>query len=201
MALRAVDKVGKRYGRLVVVKREIRDQQGTFWFCQCDCGKTTVAQSGHLNAGMRVSCGCAQDGSHNKTHGMSRSSEYAAWDNARDRCRNPKNRKYPLYGGRGISMCKEWSESFEAFLADMGKKPTKKHTLERLDGNSGYTPENCVWATPVQQNNNRSINRYIDVNGKSLTIAQASRLTGIPHATILGRLNAGKTDKEALRNG
>lgn len=201
MPKQAEDKTGKRYGRLVVVRREMRQKPGSFWLCQCDCGKTTVAHSGHLNAGMRVSCGCAQDGSKSKTHGMSHSPEYRAWTNARDRCRNQNNRKYPLYGGRGISMCAAWSESFEAFFADMGKRPTKKHTLERLDGDSGYTPENCVWATSTQQNNNRSINRYVTVEGKSLTIAQASRFTGVPHAPILGRLRAGKSDQEAIKNG
>lgn len=200
MPIRAEDKTGKRYGRLVVLSRQARDKPGAFWLCQCDCGRTTVAHSGHLNAGMRVSCGCAQDGSQSRTHGMSHTPEYRAWDNARDRCRNPNNRKFPLYGARGITMCESWSKSFQAFFADMGRRPTKKHTLERLDGNSGYNSENCVWATPVQQNNNRSFNRYIECGGRSLTIAQASRKTGIPHATILGRLRAGKSDEEALNN-
>lgn len=199
MPPRAKDKTGMRFGKLVVVRRD-HTRNGTFWLCQCDCGSTTSAPSGHLNNGSRKSCGCAQDGSHTRTHGMSHSSEYRAWTNARHRCTNPNNRKYPLYGGRGIRMCAQWALSFDTFIRDMGRKPTARHTLERLDSNGDYTPENCVWATAIQQNNNRSFNRKLQFQGRLVTVAQASRATGIPHGTIISRLDSGKSDEEALSN-
>jgi hypothetical protein len=191
--------VGAIIARLTV-KSETRlpGKKGRFFVCSCSCGGETVAYRGHLLNGSRVSCGCQMKVTKTR-HGMAHSPEYKAWENARSRCQNPRNKKFPIYGGRGITMSAEWSTSFEAFIRDMGKRPTLKHTLERLDSNSGYNSENCVWATRIQQNNNRSFNRHVAYQGRSLTIAQASRATGIPQATILGRLNAGKTDEEALQ--
>jgi hypothetical protein len=156
---RAIDRTGQRFGRLVVLGRDYTRNRGAFWLCRCDCGKTTVAPSGHLTAGMRVSCGCAQDGSYNVKHGMSHSPEYRAWENARSRCRNPKNRKYPLYGGRGITMCEQWATSFDAFLADVGRRPSAAYSLDRIDGDRGYEPGNCRWATIDVQNRNRVFGR------------------------------------------
>jgi hypothetical protein len=132
---------------------------------------------------------------------MSHSAEYKAWDSARNRCRNPKNRKFRLYGGRGINFCDRWNNSFENFLSDMGVKPSPDHSLDRKDSNGDYTPENCRWATIVEQNNNRSFNRRLVVNGQAITVAEAARVTGIPHATILTRLDSGKTDEEAIYHG
>lgn len=131
-------------------------------------------------------------------HGMSHSPEYKAWDGARERCFNPKNRKFPIYGGRGITMCKDWRGDFRKFISYMGLKPTPKHTLERLDGNKGYEPGNCIWALYSKQNNNRSFNRHLVVDGVKMTVAQAAKVTDIPHATILSRLDAGKSDQEAI---
>ena len=187
---------GSKFGRLTVTKKLPHSK----WLCVCDCGKSTIAYAGHLRAGMRISCGCAMADS-KKTHGMSHTPEYRAWDNARDRCRNPKNRKYPIYGGRGIQFCERWISSFQNFIGDMGNRPSSKHSLERTNGNGNYEPGNCVWATAIDQNNNRSFNRHLFVDGKKLTVAQASKLTGIPHATILGRLDSGKSDAEAIRHG
>lgn len=187
-------KLGTKFGRLTVAEKLPHSK----WRCDCECGKSTIAYAGHLRAGARISCGCLI-GKANRKHGMSHSSEYKAWDNARDRCKNPKNRKYPLYGGRGIKVCDRWISSFQNFIADMGNKPSPKHSLERANGNGNYEPGNCVWATAEEQNNNRSFNRRLMVNGAQMTVAQASRLTGICHATILGRLDAGKSDDEAIR--
>ncbi len=131
-------------------------------------------------------------------HGMSRSPEYKAWDGARERCFNPKNKKYPIYGGRGIRVCERWRRSFMNFIFDMGQKPTPQHTLERKDGTLGYDKNNCVWALYTVQNNNRSSNRHLVVGGVKMTVAQASKATGIPHATILSRLDVGKSDQEAI---
>lgn len=97
-------------------------------------------------------------------------------------------------------MCDRWIDSFANFIADMGRKPSRGHTLERKNCDGAYSPENCTWATYETQNNNRRFNRRLEIAGKSYTVAQASRLTGIAHATILGRLDAGKSDSEAIRH-
>lgn len=186
---------GQRYGNLTTLY-SIKRKNGPY--CRCDCGQETVAFSSHLRAGMRVSCGCLV-GKANLKHGMSHSSEYKAWDQAKARCYNKNNKKYPLYGARGIKMCQRWRDSFSNFLEDMGKKPSSLHSLDRIDGDGDYEPQNCRWATDGEQNNNRpSFNRYVTLDGVKVTVAEAARATGIPHATILSRLDAGKTDTEAL---
>ncbi|HWL06770.1 MAG TPA: hypothetical protein VNQ99_17840 [Xanthobacteraceae bacterium] len=129
---------------------------------------------------------------------MTGTPEYRAWNNARSRCYREKDRKYPLYGGRGIAMCDEWRRSFSAFFADMGPRPSPNHTLDRIDNNGNYEPGNCRWATSIEQNNNRRFNRHIHLNGRRLTVSEAARETGIPHATILSRLDAGRSDEEAV---
>lgn len=172
-------------------------KHGTWWMCRCDCGNNVVKYRGHLLHGTAKTCGCFNPGA--RTHGMSGTPEYRAWDNARSRCYSKKNRKFPLYGGRGISVCDRWRHSFSNFIEDMGARPSPAHSLERLNGNGNYEPRNCVWASIEQQNNNRSFNRHVTVNGKRLTIAQAARETGIPHATILSRLDSGKSDMEATK--
>jgi hypothetical protein len=189
--------VGDRFGRLTAVKPvKIAGRRGTFWLCRCDCGKTTTKYAGHIRAGQAKSCGCVKGA--RRTHSMSGTPEYKAWDNARARCYNKNNKRYPLYGARGIYMCEQWRWSFATFLADMGRRPSPQHSLDRRDNNGHYSPENCRWATDEEQNNNRSFNRHITIGGMTMTVAQASRLTGLTHATILSRLDAGKSDEEAV---
>lgn len=192
--------VGDRFTNLVTIERVRLDgRNGYFWKCRCDCGTEKIVYSGHLKNGTTRGCGCLQGGSHNRTHGLSQSPEYKAWDNARSRCYSEKNRKYPRYGGRGISMCDEWRASFSSFIKDMGLKPSKKHTLERNDSNGNYEPSNCRWAIPIEQNRNRpSYNRYVRLNGVLITVSEASEITGLKHATIISRLSMGWSDEDAL---
>lgn len=197
---RTVDKTGERYGRLVVLARQPREVKGVFWLCKCDCGNTTVAPSGHLNAGMRISCGCAMRESKRK-HGRSHTPEHRCWSRMKERCYNESNKRFPHYGGRGIAVCDRWRDSFENFLADMGFRPSPKHSIDRVDNDGDYEPSNCRWATVTEQNNNRTFNRHLTLAGRQVTVAQASRLTGVNQATILSRLNAGYSDEEAIRHG
>lgn len=173
-------------------------RRGQYWICRCDCGGTTSVRSSYLRDGTAMSCGCAKKGI-NRKHGMVHTPEYKAWDNARSRCYRVKDRKYPLYGGRGITMCDRWRQSFANFYEDLGRRPSDRHSLDRINSNGNYEPGNCRWATIVEQNNNRSINRRLVVDGRTVTVAEAARLTGIPHATILGRLDGGKSDAEAIK--
>lgn len=152
------DMIGARFG-LLTVEKETRHphRQGRFYECRCQCGSLTVAYGGHLRNGSRTGCGCIKPA--HRTHGMSGTPEYKAWECARSRCHNPSNRKYPLYGGRGIRMCAEWMHSFEIFFAEVGPRPAPGLSLDRIDGERGYEPGNCRWATIQQQNINRRQHR------------------------------------------
>lgn len=158
---------GDVFGRLTVICLVKGPRRGRFFLCKCRCGREITKYAGHLLNGSAVSCGCAHfiDPA-NTTHGMSHTPEYRAWENARARCQNPKNKKYSLYGGRGIRFCKRWQNSFQNFIADMGVKPDPSLTLERKNSNGNYTPENCHWASYETQNNNRSLNRHVLLMGR-----------------------------------
>jgi hypothetical protein len=190
---------GFRLNKLTAVEQTRHpNRRGMFWICRCDCGRTTLKYAAHLRDGSAVSCGCSM-AENKKTHGLSRSPEYKAWDSARGRCYREKDGKYPLYGGRGIRMCDRWRNDFAAFIADMGRRPSSAHSLDRIDSNGDYTPDNCRWATISEQNNNRSFNRHLVMDGERVTVAEASRRTGICHATILDRLDRGWSDERAVR--
>lgn len=181
-----IDISGQRFGRLLVRSRAVGSStKNARWFCLCDCGNLIEARSQHLRDGAIRSCGClaAEDASkrlsaYRTTHGLSRSSEYRAWQAMRSRCENHNNTKYEYYGGRGISVCNEWN-SFEKFIADMGMKPTPKHTLERKNPNLNYCPDNCYWATRLVQANNTRRTCYVSYRGKIMPLADAARMAGM----------------------
>ena len=152
--------IGKRFNRLVVVSfAGIKDQRRQ-WLCKCDCGNETVVITKRLNSGHTRSCGCYARDQWSKrcldmrTHRMTKTRTYKSWQSMKDRCLNPKATRYPQYGAKGITVCKNWRDSFEQFLADMGERPAGR-TLDRIDNAKGYEPSNCRWATYFEQTHNR----------------------------------------------
>jgi len=124
--------------------------------------------------------------------------EYRAWINMKSRCNNPNTPSYHRYGGRGIRVCSEWESSFDAFLRDMGRRPSGLHTVERIDGNKGYELGNCRWATRAEQARNLSTNHRMEHGDREVIIAEAAREAGLNPNTVLYRVRRGWTDKQAL---
>lgn len=199
-----VDRTGRRYGRLLVVSfaGQTHDKKSK-WNCVCDCGNKNVATGANLHRGTIVSCGCfarEQSRLRCRTHGDSKVTEFKTWCGIKDRCTNPKANGYHLYGGAGIKVCARWLNSYENFLADMGRKPSPRHSIDRIDGTKGYSPDNCRWATWEDQANNRSNNNRLVFNGITLTVSQWARKTGILKSTLRERLNRGWSIPDALTN-
>ncbi len=187
------DRTGVRFGRLVALSQAERTKAGkTQWNCICDCGNTKIVATSNLVTGGTTSCGCFAEERHKvsrRTHGMRQTPEYKSWSESRQRCNNPSNSNYKDYGGRGIRVCEKWDQSFESFFADMGAKPSMSHSIDRIDVNGHYEPGNCRWATPQEQSANRRNAVLIQAFGKTMSLAEWSRETGISASEIRRRLS------------
>lgn len=155
---KVVNLSGQRFGRLVAIELARIENRRTVWRFSCDCGALVEKQGRHVLAGRTTSCGCFRaEGSANRRHGMTGTPEYRSWSMMLDRCTNPRSRNYADYGGRGISVCARWRD-FATFYADMGTRPGGT-SLDRIDVNDGYYPDNCRWASAVEQRANRRDSR------------------------------------------
>jgi hypothetical protein len=177
------------------------------WFqvFQCNCGTILPVCLESIVTGACTSCGCyASEVARTRSliHGMRKSPEYKSWSLAKSRCYCQRRDVFKYYGGRGIRICERWLESngqgFINFLADMGRKPSIRHTLDRIDVNGDYCPENCVWSTPVEQGRNKRNNVLLTHEGKTLCIAEWSEITGISANCIRYRKKRGWSDEKAL---
>lgn len=193
--------VGKQFGQLLVLERAGVDKFGkATWLCQCSCGKTKIVCGNSLRSGLTKSCGCLQikrAKEANTKHEMSNTKIYDAWNHAKERCYNPNCSNYKNYGGRGITMCNEWKNNPESFIEWSFENGFDNNlngfecSLDRIDVNGNYEPNNCRWVGKLIQANNTRTNHYIEYNGERKTVAEWARILGINYQTLLRRINNG----------
>lgn len=195
---------GEHISRFIVLGKGTRP---CHWLCLCICGKRIEVRGEYLRRKRTKSCGCCMaelvskgksKHGHSVTQDASKMKMYNVWISMRDRCNRPSKPGYQNYGGRGITVCERWN-SFANFLADMGNRPSPKHSIDRIDNDSGYSPENCRWATRQQQSENRRNVHKVSMNGITDTIKKHCRRLGINYGTITSRIRAGEEPIAAMK--
>ena len=188
---KALDIQGQRFGRLVVLHRaNTGKSKNVMWVCRCDCGETTTGAASNLGK-TKFSCGCLKSESATASlrinrlakpglHGMSDTVEWGVWSRMKDRCYRPSHHKYPRYGGRGIKVCDRWLESFENFFEDMGLKPSKRYSLDRIDNDGNYEPANCRWASAATQVRNSTTVHWVTIDNIKLCVVDWAKLLNVP---------------------
>ena len=192
--------IGTVFGRLTVIgegellvnpngKKSSRSR------VRCECGVERVVVNSALKSGNTKSCGCSRG---EEQHGKSQSPEYAVWRTMKDRCTNPNHISYANYGGRGITVCERWINSFVAFMEDMGPRQSAKHSIDRKNNDGNYEPGNCAWVTKLDQVNNARSNVLITFYGKTMTLTQWCHIAQINPGVVRNRLNSGWSEKKAF---
>lgn len=186
--MKLIDMHGRRFGRLTVKSRAVRKGlDNAHWLCTCDCGNETEVDGYKLRRGITSSCGCLTK-ELLTTHAKTNSVEYRTWANIKARCYNRKNTHYSNYGGRGISVCDHWRNSFQNFFADMGPRPSPLYSVDRINNDGNYEPGNCRWATRTEQANNCRRNIFYTLGGESLTLGQWAKKLNINDGTLRNRV-------------
>lgn len=170
--MKKINLIGLKYNRLTVIGVAENTKSGQAkWMCRCDCGGTKIIAANQLRNGKTKSCGClnlekiiARSTKHGQRTAINTTSEYYSWRCMKSRCNATDGKNFKNYMERGIIVCERWS-SFSNFISDMGKKPSPKHSIERINNNRGYYPENCKWATTEEQSANRRSNIWLEYNG------------------------------------
>lgn len=197
--MKPIDLTGDKYGRLTALSRAENKAKKSAWNCVCECGNRKVVTSTHLRAGRVRSCGCLaaeSRGQARKTHGMTGTKPYKIWRSMIDRCYYPSQHAYPYYGGRGITICDRWLD-FQNFYRDMGDIP-EGMTIDRVDNEGNYEPDNCHWATKTDQANNKRNNRMLTWKGKKQTMAQWAREVDINYFALRYRIDSGWSIERAF---
>ena len=190
--MRIKDLTGQKFGKLTVVCEGGRTENNRLtWKCICECGKETNVVSYSLLNGYTKSCGCIRGkGSKNlntTTHGLSREPIYNVWLKMKQRCTDPKDKRYKHYGGRGITYHESWSR-FETFYEDIGKYYVEGLQIDRIDNDANYCKENCKWSTRIEQANNNSRNRFVEIDGINDTIANQARRLGVTYSKLYAQI-------------
>lgn len=206
--------INRRFGKLTVMKYMGYDMNTTGetrafhkWLCKCDCGNTKIVQSRNLLNGHCQSCGCLAknpDPKYTITHGKTNTRLYDIWKNMKGRCYTPSNSGYKHYGARGIQVCDEWKNDFNSFYEwsmNSGYNPNAKRgecTIDRIDVNGNYEPDNCKWVNMIEQANNRTSTKKHFIGGEYLTLREIATNYGIPYKTLKGRIDRGADIETAV---
>lgn len=178
----------RKFGKLLVLSRK-----NGKWRCKCDCGKITyVNDSWGLTSGHKRSCGCLS-----RPHGRHGEKAYKIWKNMRSRCLSPSSSGYHKYGARGITVCEQWSD-FNKFIEDMGEIPSDDYSIDRIDPNGNYEPQNCRWIPLSEQRWNKRTSRKITYNGQTKNLNQWAKELNIKRETLKSRLDKGFDDEATL---
>jgi hypothetical protein len=208
---RTKDLTGREFHGLTALAFAGYKSRCALWLCRCECGNEWTASANHLQSGHTKSCGCRKarvtrlrsfvhGGAVRRVDGRGQTRVYGIWRNMLTRCYNKNIPEYARYGGRGVTVCERWQapHGFVNFLEDMDYPPSSKHTLDRIETNGHYTPENCRWATMTQQNRNRRNNRLITHGGRTQCLAAWAEETGLSSLLIGHRLKRGWSVERAL---
>lgn len=197
------DLTGRKFGRLIAIEYAGSDNgHGAIWKCLCECGASKDVRAKHLKSGSVQSCGCYSKEATSKrksTHKMTHTRIYNIWKAMRHRCEKTYSASFERYGGRGISVCEEWRNDFQAFFKwAMANGYTDGMSIDRIDNNGNYCPDNCRWVDMVTQANNKRNNHLLTYNGKTQTVAAWSKEIGIGSGTIWRRIRLGWSAEKAL---
>jgi hypothetical protein len=197
---------GRVFGRWTLVQNvpPAAGSKTRRWLCRCACGTERAVLYTTLTSGSSVSCGCYHRevvARMKTTHGLSRRPEFNQWNHMRQRCGNPSDDRFSDYGGRGITVCERWLNSFEHFLADMGPRPSPKHSIDRIDNNGNYEPGNCRWATHLEQAQNTRTVLLVSALGLTLSVREWARRAGIHPSTLAYRIRSGWPIEAAVTMG
>lgn len=199
------DFIGKTYGRLTVLEFSHRKSNNLLYRCQCACGTIKIIIKSSLTSGDTTSCGCFQRedlGRRARSHGESdNSKEYRTWKHIKGRCLTKTDVRYKDYGGRGITICNQWHNSYKNFLKDMGRAPSPKHSIDRKDNDGNYEPGNCRWATNTEQINNRRRTVRVTLNGVTKPITTWCRELNLSHTRAYYRFKIGLSAEDVLSSG
>ena len=193
--------IGHKFGRLTILKEGASIKYGKttmrkVW-CKCECGIEKEIDFNSIKSGKSTSCGCFNRENAKKLHtkhGMAmlktgvRHPDYCIWMKMKSRCFNPNDKSYPNYGGRGISVCNRWKNSFEDFISDMGWRPDKNYSIERIDYNGDYCPENCRWIYKSEQSKNTRRIKFVEYNGVWFCLSDICRILNLPYSTMRHRV-------------
>lgn len=197
-----IDLTGKRVGKLTVIDYAYTKNSKAYWNCICDCGNKCIVTARNLITAMAKSCGCNKRESMRTValkHGGSGTRLYSIWCNMKDRCNNPNNNHYHRYGGRGITICPEWVSDFSSFESwALAHGYNDELSIDRINNDAGYRPENCRWVTNKVQQNNKSTNHLITYRGKTMNVIEWAEETEIPADTLYDRLGYGWTLDEVF---
>lgn len=211
--------IGQIFGKLIILNMEVRKHKRSdrvgfknikFWFVQCFCGKSFWISNHYLLHGSQACMSCTHSGDNNsnKSHGESgtgtrgargkETPEYRCWKTIKNRCYNRNFKQYSDYGGRGIRVCQRWLDSYENFLADMGRKPSSSHSIGRRNNDGDYALDNCFWATNKEQQRNKRTTRLFTARGKTQSMIDWVEELDLPISTITWRRRRGWSDEEIL---